>query len=719
MKNIVVHLLLLVVIWLVPPMALSVECEPYGEQISWKSSIGSSGMDPIIHNAFSWPYYYSLLQDGTVVVFDVADSENPFIAESFELPFSAYRIHIKGDMLLATSREQIATLDISDPLHPVQRDTSSSLYYPRDSCLAGDQAWIVTDYRMLNILDTTLSSNLQVLGQLEFSDTIVGVIEYGGFAYVETREGLYVVDFYDPALPVQLSFFPGDDGSMVLAGNKLLINVENQTSAYDLSNPGVPVLLENSETEMNGYLLGASDGHVVFFDYWAYETHVYSVDNEGVLEFMVAIGDESYNWDPVFVTSSNLYFPEYNKLSILAFGINETTRVLASLTTPGLAYDMAVRDGYGFAAVEEYGFSVFDLTDPENPVFAGSGFTPHTCYYIALEGNRAILAGGGGLSVLDISDPTLPYFFGATLDLDSQNTSGLAVYNQTAWVGGGYQPAMVVDISDPSSPVQIATMESLRALTIDEGYLHAVDQNSVYHIYSLENSLPLEVGSLQLATLSNYLDVDGPWAVVEQEGGFWLLDVSDPAQPVLVEDASVMDYNHRLNINGNIVTVSAYHSIQILEISENQELVARGSVWAKGGIGHNVLPGGEILVRKYSDYLYEGSFSIYPPLCLTPTSVPEQMVAGPEYLSIYPNPFNPQTTISFTLPYDAEISLNVYDLTGHLVDTIIGGSMVSAGSHTWSWDGRDISGCTVASGVYLVQLLGDGIQASGRMALIR
>ena len=72
---------------------------------------------------------------------------------------------------------------------------------------------------------------------------------------------------------------------------------------------------------------------------------------------------------------------------------------------------------------------------------------------------------------------------------------------------------------------------------------------------------------------------------------------------------------------------------------------------------------------------------------------------------IYPNPFNPSTEISFTLPFDGYITLNVFNLQGQEVSVVFEGYQ-TAGIHSYSWDAS-----TLASGVYYIQL-SDGINQS-------
>ena len=84
----------------------------------------------------------------------------------------------------------------------------------------------------------------------------------------------------------------------------------------------------------------------------------------------------------------------------------------------------------------------------------------------------------------------------------------------------------------------------------------------------------------------------------------------------------------------------------------------------------------------------------------------------------YPNPFNPSTTISFSLPNKAFVNLNVFDLLGRQVKTLINGEL-SAGLHCIIWDGRDEAGSDVSSGIYLYKLASSGASDARRMTLIR
>ncbi len=84
----------------------------------------------------------------------------------------------------------------------------------------------------------------------------------------------------------------------------------------------------------------------------------------------------------------------------------------------------------------------------------------------------------------------------------------------------------------------------------------------------------------------------------------------------------------------------------------------------------------------------------------------------------YPNPFNPETTIRFHLHERQQVRLVIYDLAGHRVRTLVDGEL-AAGEQAMTWDGRDHSGKTVASGVYFYALVTGNQVERRKMTLLR
>ncbi len=84
----------------------------------------------------------------------------------------------------------------------------------------------------------------------------------------------------------------------------------------------------------------------------------------------------------------------------------------------------------------------------------------------------------------------------------------------------------------------------------------------------------------------------------------------------------------------------------------------------------------------------------------------------------YPNPFNPTTTISFSTTVGGRAVMDVYNIAGAKVRTLLDGQ-VNAGTTTLEWDGKNNTGHDVASGIYLYRLSLAGSEQVRKMILVR
>jgi hypothetical protein len=84
----------------------------------------------------------------------------------------------------------------------------------------------------------------------------------------------------------------------------------------------------------------------------------------------------------------------------------------------------------------------------------------------------------------------------------------------------------------------------------------------------------------------------------------------------------------------------------------------------------------------------------------------------------YPNPFNPTTTIDYSLPRSEHVTLEVYNVSGQKVRTLID-EVMPAGNHSVEWDALSDTGTKVASGVYLYRLTAGEVTSSKKMTLLK
>ena len=84
----------------------------------------------------------------------------------------------------------------------------------------------------------------------------------------------------------------------------------------------------------------------------------------------------------------------------------------------------------------------------------------------------------------------------------------------------------------------------------------------------------------------------------------------------------------------------------------------------------------------------------------------------------FPNPFNPETMIEYRLPSYCLVEITVFDVKGRLIQHLVSKEK-PAGTHTVPWNGSDIRGLSVPSGVYVVRLEAGGYSTFKKMTLMR
>lgn len=85
----------------------------------------------------------------------------------------------------------------------------------------------------------------------------------------------------------------------------------------------------------------------------------------------------------------------------------------------------------------------------------------------------------------------------------------------------------------------------------------------------------------------------------------------------------------------------------------------------------------------------------------------------------YPNPFNPSTTISFSVSEVlSSVNIEIYNLKGQKVKTLVN-EQLSVGLHSITWNGKDDSNKPVSSGIYFYKMRAGKYTASRKMILLK
>ena len=89
------------------------------------------------------------------------------------------------------------------------------------------------------------------------------------------------------------------------------------------------------------------------------------------------------------------------------------------------------------------------------------------------------------------------------------------------------------------------------------------------------------------------------------------------------------------------------------------------------------------------------------------------LVGGFDLNGVYPNPFNPSTTINFTVSENIDLNISIYDMQGRQIESIVNSRYIP-GLHSVSWDASDYS-----SGIYFARLSSANYEKTQKLMLIK
>ncbi len=208
-------------------------------------------------------------------------------------------------------------------------------------------------------------------------------------------------------------------------------------------------------------------------------------------------------------------------------------------------------------------------------------------------------------------------------------------------------------------------------------------------------------------TLATNLAVDSSpwsWSVVGEPGPYARIRVSDSSDASVFDLSGVfkvsrnLDWLQPASTSGHILVGQTFD----LELTLDATGLAAGQYVANLLVSSNGGPQAVVPVTL--------AVGVVTPVTETPGSL--------ALLGNYPNPFNPQTVISFSLPSAQNVTLRVYSARGRLVRSLLQGSQ-PAGIHHTVWDGRDEQGRGAASGVYFYRLETGNGNFTGKMVLAK
>ncbi len=238
-------------------------------------------------------------------------------------------------------------------------------------------------------------------------------------------------------------------------------------------------------------------------------------------------------------------------------------------------------------------------------------------------------------------------------------------FNGTNWVSVGIYEVTTPSASDPKSvtfPIALNTKDSMNEYTVKQP----------------ESTLPVE-----LSAFTGYYASDTGISLS------WTTESESNLLGYNIYRNSVAELDDALMINPKLImgTNTSNEHIYTYTDGENLEIETEYCYWIQS--------------REY-----DGNTMFFGPVKVKTSGSPvepDDINLKTGIKAVYPNPFNPNTTVSFDLAVNLKADISVYNVKGQLIKELYKGEL-TAGNHKVSWNGTDYMGNECASGVYCVRL---------------
>ena len=180
------------------------------------------------------------------------------------------------------------------------------------------------------------------------------------------------------------------------------------------------------------------------------------------------------------------------------------------------------------------------------------------------------------------------------------------------------------------------------------------------------------------------------------------------------DTGSMGDPSH---FRGKVLVKNAYEESRIYDLQMQTE--------TQGSLVLEVLPADTALYFIVGSLpeAFSGSEQLFPYMISVEPTLSSTDPPGGESARLAldhscPNPFNTRTAIGFTIPFQGQVTLDVFDLAGRPVTTLLNEQMQS-GSHEVFWNGKNYSGDFLPAGLYTIRLYHAGTCVTDRLTLLR
>lgn len=658
-----------------------------------------------------------------LAIFDVENPSQPIQIGTCLTPASG-KIELAGTYVyMAAGWSGMIVIDVSDPTAPeIVGDVPPEDWPTQDVQVEGDYAYLADKY-LFKVVSLKYPTSPEVLGKIYFTGSVYSITVSGKYAYaIVNGQGLRVIDISDPADPVALgrTEINGSGDDMAVKGRyAYLANGCPGIEIVDISDPELPVIISTLDTP--GWASGiAVHGQYAFVADGISGVQVVDVSDPAA-PLLVASCFEPDEASEIAVKGGHAYVADRRRgLDILDISpvsdIHQVgcfiggSRVLDIVASGDVAH---VANGYG-------GFISMDISDPQKPTVQGETAAEGFSDNVAVWDNFAFLSDWhyGYFHVIDVSDPQQPevvYF-----DRECGFTADVAACGDYVALTTYYGGVRLYHIANSGQANLLSTSDGefyngAVVLTDDYAYVAADD---LYIIDVSDKKNPKVIGHCDTPGRATELALRGSHILVaDAQAGLQVVDVSDPEAPVLVGSCYYpITGAIGVTAHGNYAYVAdGTHGVVVIDVSDPTTPTFAGEFDTPGEATNLAVQGEYVYVACDCCLMILHQTETDEILLSVDSDHASQAVLS---ISNHPNPFNPSTTIEYSLPERANVNVSIYNLLGRRVVTLVDRT-IPAGTHQVVWEGKDESGAVVATGVYLYRVQAGEVIESRKMVLLK
>lgn len=635
----------------------------------------------------------AFIAGNSFVILNVSDPTNPRLISELEYNAGVRRVMVEGDFAyLLTGNGSLRVVDINNLHAPYWRGFIGGVGgdVPRSLAVRNGYAYIGDlEFPRISVVNATNPDSLWGRNIL-FVGIVVSLHASDTLLYVGRSTRLQPYSIVDPMNPVPL-------GSVNVTGILSAITVSGSTAyvttdgsgiyAVDVSNPMQPVVVDSLKPTSPAIRTGvaiAADGENV---YSAQSVGLWIAGKDSLPErTYFRTGDRATR---VFV-KGNLAYVASGEAGLWILDISDPgkPRGIANVNTGSFTCDVAATDTIAYfvnypQSTDDSARGVWavNISDPHSPRILSRyiGIVRRASFRhfnsVSLVGSLLFLSQMGSstqdstLEIIDVSDPG--HLTRVSVFRNPYGPYHVAARESIACLANPIGGLIVVDWSNPYNPTQLSGLGTSMIGVAVKDTLTFADQADSIFILSVANPIvPRIIGrygrTLPQGFTSTDLFAQNKFLYWAGGDGLGVLDFSYPANP---KSIGYLAGPVGVAASGNTVVAA----------------VSAAGVW--------------IYRNDYVVGVKEHEATV----------IPKEV----SLFQNFPNPFNPSTTIRFSLPKRSTVMLEVFDLLGRRVETLLT-NVAEPGTHNITWDASSLT-----SGVYLYRLTTETTSTTKPMVLIK